>query len=152
MSSPFIHPLADVKTHSIGAGTRVWQFAVVCEGATIGRNCNICSHTFIEGGASVGNGTTVKCGVQLWRGVTIGSNVFIGPNATFCNDKHPVSGNRDFTLLETIVEDNVSIGANATILPGITLARGCIIGAGAVVTHSTLPGKTYIGNPASASN
>ena len=143
-----IHPLADVQSATIGDGTRIWQFAVVLKGARIGRFCNICAQTFVENDVVVGDNVTVKCGVQLWDGLRIGNNVFIGPNATFCNDKHPKSGNRDFDCLQTIVEDDVSIGANATILPGIRLGRGCIVGAGAVVTKDVKPGTVVVGNPA----
>lgn len=143
-----IHPLADVQSAAIGEGTRIWQFAVVLKGARIGRCCNICAQTFIENDVVVGDNVTVKCGVQLWDGLRIGNNVFIGPNATFCNDKHPKSGNRNFNCLQTIVEDDVSVGANATILPGIRLGRGCIVGAGAVVTKDVKPGTVVVGNPA----
>ena len=143
-----IHPLSDVQTDQIGEGTRVWQFAVVLKGARIGRNCNICAHTFIENDVVMGDNVTVKCGVQLWDGLRIGNNIFIGPNATFCNDKHPKSGNHDFECLQTVVEDDVSIGANATILPGVRLGKGCVVGAGAVVTKDVSPGMTVIGNPA----
>lgn len=143
-----IHPLSDVQSHFIGEGTRIWQFAVVLEGARIGTNCNICAQTFIESDVVLGDNVTVKCGVQLWNGLRVGNNVFIGPNVTFCNDKHPISGNRGFDCLQTIIEDDVSIGANATILPGIRLGKGCVVGAGAVVTKNVLPGKTVVGNPA----
>ena len=143
-----IHPLADVQSVVIGDGSRIWQFAVVLVGAKIGSYCNICAHTFIENDVVIGNNVTVKCGVQLWDGLRIGNNVFIGPNATFCNDKHPKSGNRNFDCVQTIVEDDVSIGANATILPGIRLGKGCIVGAGAVVTKDVKPGATVVGNPA----
>jgi len=144
----FIHKFADVQSQVVGDGTRVWQFAVVLAGARIGKNCNICAHTFIENDVVIGNNVTVKCGVQLWNGVRVGNNVCIGPNATFCNDKHPKSGNRDFDCLQTIVEDDVSIGANATILPGLRLGNGCVVGAGAVVTKDVKPGATVVGNPA----
>lgn len=143
-----IHPLADVQTDQIGEGTRIWQFAVVLKGAKIGCDCNICAHTFIENDVVVGDKVTVKCGVQLWNGLRVGTGVCIGPNVTFCNDKHPSSGNRDFVCLPTLIEDDVSIGANATILPGVRLGRGCVVGAGAVVTKDVPPGMTVVGNPA----
>ena len=143
-----IHPMSDVQSLHIGEGTRIWQFAVVLKGAQVGRDCNICAQTFIENDVVLGDNVTVKCGVQLWDGLRIGNNVFIGPNATFCNDKHPKSGNRDFECMKTIVEDDVSIGANATILPGVKLGKGCVIGAGAVVTKDVPTGMTVVGNPA----
>lgn len=144
----FIHQLADVKTLSIGDNTRIWQFSIVLKEAQIGRDCNICAHTFIENDVIIGDNVTVKCGVQLWDGLRVGNNVFIGPNVTFCNDKHPKSGNHGFECLATIVEDDVSIGANATILPGVRLGKGCVIGAGAVVTKDVRSGITVVGNPA----
>lgn len=142
-----IHKFADVQSQNVGEGTRIWQFAVILERAVIGKNCNICAHTFIENDVVLGDNVTVKCGVQIWDGLRIGNNVFIGPNVTFCNDKYPRSGNKEFNCLSTVVEDDVSIGANATILPGLRLGRGCVIGAGTVVTKDVLPGKTIIGNP-----
>src|SRR3989344_3831350 len=114
-----IHPLSDVKSVKIGPNTNIWQFVVVLEHAEIGDHCNICSHCFIENKVKIGNGVTIKNGVQVWDGVSIGDNVFIGPNVTFTNDVYPKSRNQNFKLVETKVENNASIGANATILPGI---------------------------------
>lgn len=145
----FIHPSALVETGAtIGPGTRVWAFAHVLGGARLGAGCNICDHTFIENDVVVGDRVTVKCGVQLWDGVEIGDEVFIGPNATFTNDKYPVSGNRGFTVLRTRVLRGASIGANATILPGITIGEGAVVGAGAVVTRDVPPNSVVTGNPA----
>ena len=146
--SELIHPSSDVQTKKIGENTRIWQFAIVLKGARIGKDCNICAQTFIENDVVVGDNVTVKCGVQLWDGIRIGNNVFIGPNVTFCNDKHPRSGNKRFECLRTIVEDDVSIGANATILPGVRLGKGCVIAAGAVVTKDVNSRVTVVGNPA----
>lgn len=143
----FIHRLADVQSLDIGDGTRIWQFSVVLAGAKIGCSCNICAQTFIENDVILGDNVTVKCGVQLWDGLRVGNNVFIGPSVTFCNDKHPKSGNHDFKCFRTVVEDDVSIGANATILPGVRLCKGCVVGAGAVVTRDVPPGVTVVGNP-----
>ena len=153
--SVFVHKLADVQSSNIGDGTRVWQFSVVLAGAKIGKNCNICAQTFIENDVVVGDNVTIKCGVQLWDGMRVGSNVCIGPNATFTNDKHPKSlrgADRNWECRPVIIEDDVSVGANATILPGIRLGRGCVIGAGAVVTKDVSSGKTVVGNPASRQN
>ena len=129
-----IHMLADVQTNSIGRNTRVWQFVVILQGAQIGDNCNICSHCFIEDNVIIGNNVTVKCGVQLWNGLRIEDNVFIGPNVTFCNDKYPKSNNKNFNQEFIYVKQGASIGANATILPGITIGENTMIGAGAIVT------------------
>lgn len=148
--SAFIHPLADVQSTDIGDGTRIWQFAVILKGAKIGRDCNICAHTFIENDVVMGNNVCLKCGVYLWDGVRIGSNVFVGPNATFCNDLYPRAGVHDERrkLLPTIIEDGASIGAGAVILPGATIGRNAIVGAGAVVTKDVPAGVTVVGNPA----
>lgn len=144
----FIHPTACVETSNIGDRTRIWQFVVILKGAQIGTDCNICSHVFIEQDVFVGDNCTIKCGVQLWNGIKIGSNVFIGPNATFTNDKYPASGNRSFNQLCTIIEDNAVIGAGAVILPGVTIGRSSLVGAGAVVTKTIPSGRTVVGNPA----
>lgn len=143
-----IHKYADIQSVDVGDDTRIWQFAVVLAGARIGKNCNICAHTFIENDVVIGDNVTIKCGVQLWDGLRVGNNVYIGPNATFCNDKHPKSGNKNFECLLTIIEDDVSIGANATILPGVKLGKGCVVGAGAVVTKNVRAGAIVVGNPA----
>jgi len=148
MNPAFVHPLSDVQTNMLGEGTHVWQFSVILKGARIGRCCNICAHTFIEGDVIVGDNVTIKCGVQLWNGTRIGNNVFIGPNATFCNDRYPKSGNRNFKCEGIIIEDNVSIGANVTLLPGVRIAAGSMVGAGAVVVRDVPPGVTVVGNPA----
>ena len=145
---PEIHPLADVLSTDVGAGTRVWQFSVILPGARIGRHCNICAHTFIENDVQVGNNVTIKNGVQLWDGIRLGDNVFVGPNATFTNDKNPKSGNTNFECLQTHVDAGASIGAGAVILPGIRIGKGAVIGAGAVVTRDVAEGAIVIGNPA----
>lgn len=143
-----IHPLADVQTTDIGRGTRIWQFAVVLAGARIGGNCNICAHTFIENDVILGDDVTVKSGVYLWNGLRIGNGVFIGPNATFTNDRMPRSKEYPEHFSITRIEDGASIGANATILPGLTIGRRAMIGAGAVVTSDVPEGATVVGNPA----
>lgn len=131
-----IHPLADVQSPHIGPYTRIWQFCVVLPHAVIGAHCNICSHCFIENDVIIGDNVTIKCGVQIWDGMRISDNVFIGPNATFCNDRHPRSGNRHFTNEPVIVGHGASIGANATILPGVAIGELAVIGAGSVVTKN----------------
>lgn len=145
---PMIHNLADVRSANIGAGSRVWQFCVVFTGATIGTNCNICAHVLIENDVVIGNNVTIKSGVQLWDGVRIEDNVFIGPNVTFTNDMHPRSKKYPENFLHTVVKAGASVGANATILPGVVISEGAMVGAGAVVTRSVPPNAIVVGNPA----
>ena len=148
--SVFIHKLADVQTSVIGDGTRVWQNAVILKGAQIGVNCNICAHTFIENDVIVGNNVTLKCGVYLWDGLRVEDDVFIGPNASFCNDKYPRSGVHDErrNLLKTLIRRGATIGSGAVILPGITIGENAIVGAGAVVVGDVPAGQKVVGNPA----
>jgi UDP-2-acetamido-3-amino-2,3-dideoxy-glucuronate N-acetyltransferase len=142
-----IHPFSDVHSNNIGVNTKIWQYCVVLPQAKIGKSCNICAHVFIENDVILGDNVTIKSGVQLWDGVRIGNDVFIGPNVTFTNDIFPRSKKRPTRFSVTVVEDGVSIGANATILPGITIGAGAMIGAGAVVTKSVPSYAIIIGNP-----
>lgn len=143
-----VHPQALCETRKVGARTRIWAFAHILPGARIGADCNICDHTFIENDVVVGDRVTVKCGVQLWDGVRIEDDVFIGPNATFSNDRFPRSRKRPPAFLPTVVKEGASIGANATILPGVTIGRGAMVGAGAVIIESVPPYAVVAGNPA----
>lgn len=144
----FAHPAALVESESIGRGTRIWAFAHVLPGAVIGADCNICDHTFVENDVLVGDRVTVKCGVQLWDGITLEDDVFVGPNVTFTNDPFPRSKHYPPAFARTVVKKGASIGANATILPALTIGEGAMIGAGAVVTRSAPPGAVLAGNPA----
>ena len=144
-----IHPLAAVDEEAhIGPRTTVWQFSVVLAGARIGADCNLNAHTFVEGGASIGERVTLKSGVYVWDGVTLEDGVFCGPNATFTNDPRPRSRVRPEQYLTTRVERDASIGAGAVILPGVTIGSKAMIGAGAVVTRDVPAGETWVGNPA----
>lgn len=143
----FIHKLSDVQTDQIGDDTRIWQYSVVLKNAVIGKNCNICAHTFIENDVILGNNITIKCGVYIWDGITIEDNVQIGPNVTFTNDKYP-RAKQAFELKRTLIRENASLGAGAVILCGIEIGRSSMIGAGAVVTRSVPPFTLWIGNPA----
>ncbi len=145
---PKIHRLADVAEATIGEGTRVWQFAVILKGATIGANCNICAHTMIEGDVVVGDNVTIKNGVFLWDGTRIEDDVFIGPNATFTNDPFPRSKVYPDAFTGITVRRGASIGANATLLPGVTIGEYAMVGAGAVVTRDVEPHSVVVGNPA----
>lgn len=143
-----VHPLADVQSTAIGEGTQIWQFVVVLAGAVIGRDCNINAQVFVENDVRVGDRVTVKCGVQLWDGITLEDDVFVGPNATFVNDKLPRSKQYPQFFQRTVVGAGASIGANATILGGVSIGRGAMIGAGSVVTRDVPAGELWVGNPA----
>jgi UDP-2-acetamido-3-amino-2,3-dideoxy-glucuronate N-acetyltransferase len=144
----FIHYLADVAPCEIGEGTRIWQFVVVLKNAKVGKNCNICAHTLIEGDVVIGNNVTVKSGVYIWDGTRVEDNVFIGPNATLTNDVMPRSKQYLDSFSGITLKRGCSIGANATLLPGITIGEGAMIGAGSVVTKNVPDHAVVIGNPA----
>lgn len=144
----FIHPLSDVQSKNIGSGTRVWQFSVILSKAIIGENCNICAHTLIENDVVIGSNVTIKSGVYIWDGITIEDNVFIGPCVAFSNDKYPRSKIYPDSFQQTLIQQGASVGANATILPGIQIGRYAMIGAGAVVTKSVPDFAMVVGNPA----
>src|ERR1035438_4944057 len=146
--STIVHELADVASDTIGDGTRIWQYVVVLRGARIGVDCNICAHVFIENDVVVGDRVTIKCGVQLWDGLRVGNDVFIGPNSTFTNDLFPRSKKYPDKYLETTIEEGASIGAGAVILPGLTIGADALVAAGAVVTRSVAPRSLVCGNPA----
>ena len=144
----FKHQTALVESDHVGAGTRVWAFAHILPGAWIGQDCNICDHTFIENDVVIGDRVTIKCGVQLWDGLRVADDVFIGPNATFTNDHFPRSRQYLDEYPQTVFRRGASIGANATIAPGIVIGEMAMVGAGAVVTHNAPPHAKLVGNPA----
>ena len=144
----FKHGTALVESAEIGEGTRIWAFTHLLPGARVGRDCNICDHVFIEGDVEIGDRVTVKCGVQLWDGLRIEDDVFIGPNAAFTNDRWPRSKRHLADYPRTILRRGASVGANATILPGLTIGEHAMIGAGAVVTRNVPPYAKVVGNPA----
>jgi UDP-2-acetamido-3-amino-2,3-dideoxy-glucuronate N-acetyltransferase len=143
-----IHPLADVAASKIGAGSRIWQYVVIFAGARIGDDANICAHCLIEGDVVVGDRVTVKSGVQLWDGLRVEDDVFIGPNVSFTNDRFPRSKVYPNTFVQTRIEKGASLGAGAVILPGITIGTCAMVGAGSVVTKSVPPYAIVYGNPA----
>jgi acetyltransferase-like isoleucine patch superfamily enzyme/dTDP-4-dehydrorhamnose 3,5-epimerase-like enzyme len=145
----FVHERALVEPGAtIGTGTRVWAFAHVLGGAVIGRDCNLCDMTFVENDVVIGDRVTIKCGVQIWDGVRLDNDVFVGPNATFTNDLFPRSKKYPEKYAVTHVREGASIGANATILAGVVVGQFAMVGAGAVVTKSVPPYAVVVGNPA----
>ena len=144
----FKHEKALVESTNIGANTRIWAFSHILPGAVIGADCNICDHTFIENDVKIGDRVTIKCGVQVWDGITLEDDVFVGPNATFTNDLFPRSKVYPESFARTTVRRGASIGANATILGGITIGEKAMVGAGAVVTKDVPDGAIVVGNPA----
>ena len=141
------HETAIVESPHVGAGTSIGAFAHVLGSARIGRDCIICDHTFIENDVIVGDRVTLKCGVQLWDGVRLEDDVFVGPNATFTNEAFPGSEPRPDNVLHTVVKKGASIGANATIFPGITIGENVTVGPGSVVTHDVPRNAVVVGNP-----
>lgn len=145
----FIHPRAEVDSGvQVGPGTRVWAFAHLVTGCVVGADCNICDHTFVEGGVRLGDRVTLKCGVYLWDGVVVEDDVFIGPAAVFTNDLRPRSRRRPDEYLRTVLRHGCSLGANCTILPGVTIGRWAMVAAGAVVTRDVPDFALVKGNPA----
>ena len=142
------HQLSDIQSENIGEDTNIWQYCIVLPGAVIGKGCNIGPHCMIENKAIIGDNVTIKCGVQVADGIILEDNVFIGPHVSFCNDRNPISRNKNWKLESITVKKGASIGANVSLLPGITIGEGAVVGAGAVVTKDVPPKATVIGNPA----
>ena len=148
--SVFVHERALCESDDLGPRTRVWAFAHVMPGAKVGSDCNLCGHVFVEGGALIGDRVTVKNGVEVWDGVVLEDEVFVGPNATFTNDPYPRVAHPTSTedWRPTRVCRGATIGANATIVCGVTLGEDCFVAAGAVVTADALPHALVAGCPA----
>jgi len=140
-----IHALADCKA-TIPESTKIWQFCVIFPQARVGENCNICANVLVENEVVIGNNCTIKSGVQIWDGVTLEDDVFIGPNVTFTNDLR--SKNAGYIMLKTRVCRGASIGANTTICPGVTIGENTMIGAGSVVTKDIPANEVWFGVPA----
>jgi UDP-2-acetamido-3-amino-2,3-dideoxy-glucuronate N-acetyltransferase len=141
-----IHPLA-LCDATVGEGSRVWAWAHVMDGAQVGADCNIGEHAFIEGGAVIGDRCTIKNGVSVWEGVTLHDEVFVGPHAVFTNDLRPRS-RQPAEVVPTVVQRGATIGANATIVCGITVGAYAFVAAGAVVTKDVPPYTEVRGVPA----
>jgi len=142
----YIHPKAIVETKNIGKGTRIWAFAHILKGAKIGENVNIGDHCFIENDVIIGNDVVIKNGISIWDGVTIEDGAFLGPNVALTNELFPRSGFPK-GLEKTQIKRGTTIGANATLLTGITLGEFSTIGAGSVVTKNVSRHALMYGNP-----
>jgi UDP-2-acetamido-3-amino-2,3-dideoxy-glucuronate N-acetyltransferase len=150
--SVFVHPQGLCESDEVGEGTRVWAFAHVMRGARVGRRCNIGEGAFIESGAVLGDGCTVKNGVSVWDRVTVEDHCFLGPACVFTNDRvprsHPDYATAPADWLPTRLREGTTIGANATIVCGVTLGVWCFVAAGAVVTRDVCAHAMVAGNPA----
>ena len=148
--SVFVHPRALCESEDIGPRTRVWAFAHVMKGARIGADCNVGDHAFVESGARVGNHVTIKNSVLIWDKVTVEDEVFLGPNMVFTNDMNPRAAFRKSpdAFLPTLVQRGASIGANATIVCGVTIGQQAFVGAGSVVIRDVPAHALVVGNPA----
>lgn len=144
---PYIHPSAIVDTTDIGHNTRIWAFVHILNNVSIGSNCNVCDHCFIEQHVTIGHNVTVKSGIYIWEGVTIEDNVFLGPNVVFTNDVRPRS-KRYVSVQSTLIKEGASVGANSTILAGITIGKYCMTGIGSVITRDVPDHALVYGNPA----
>ena len=152
-----IHPTAEVESGaSVGANTRIWHHAHIRAGAVVGSDCNIGLGVYVDSGAVIGNKVKIQNRVSIYRGVTIEDGVFIGPHVTFTNDLYPRSitpagdsiEEEDWTPVGTLVKYGASIGAGCIILPGVTIGRWAMIGAGALVTHDVPDHGLALGSPA----
>jgi UDP-2-acetamido-3-amino-2,3-dideoxy-glucuronate N-acetyltransferase len=152
-----IHPTADVSPDArIGEGTRIWHEAQVREGAVIGAQCNVGKGAYIDRDVIIGNRVKVQNRASIFRGVTIEDGVYIGPHVSFANDKYPRAVNPDgspksdgdWQLVPTLVREGASIGTGAVVLPGVTIGRWALVGAGAVVTRDVPEQALVTGNPA----
>ena len=146
----FVHKKAIVESKNIGEKTKIWAFCNILKGATIGKNCNIGDACYVEGKATIGDNVTIKNGVSIWNSIVVEDNVFIGPAVVFTNDKFPRSRNKDWIEKKTVLKKGCSIGANATILPGLTIGEYSMVGAGSVVTKDVSDYSVVYGNPAKA--
>ncbi len=145
----FVHPTAIVEDDvEIGEGTRIWHFVHVRKGARIGSGCNIGKGVYIDAGVKIGNNVKIQNFVSVYRGVTIEDDVFLGPHATLTNDLYPRAFNESWEIVPTLIKKGASIGANATIVCGVTIGEYAMVGAGAVVTKDVPPHALVYGNPA----
>jgi acetyltransferase-like isoleucine patch superfamily enzyme len=149
VNSVYIHPSAEVHGRTeIGAGTKIWNSVQVREDSRIGAECILSKDVYIDTGVSIGDRCKIQNGVSVYCGVTLEDDVFLGPHCTLTNDKVPRAFNRDWTIVPTLIKKGASIGANATIVCGVTIGEYAMVAAGSVVTKDVEPYSLVVGNPA----
>lgn len=150
-SNVYIHPTAHVAAKSqIGEGTKVWINVQIRENASIGDHCILSKDVYVDHGVSIGHRCKIQNSVSVYNGVTLGDDVFIGPNVTFTNDRVPRAFNPDWKITPTRIDNGASIGANSTIVCGVSVGEYAMVAAGSVVTRDVPPYTLVMGNPARA--
>lgn len=149
MSDVFIHSTASVSPKAqLGQGTKVWINVQIRENAVIGDNCIVSKDVYIDHAVTIGDRCKIQNSVSVYHGVSIGNDVFVGPNASFTNDRVPRAFNPDWKITPTFIKDGASIGANSTLICGITVGEYAMVAAGSVVTRDVEPYTLVMGNPA----
>lgn len=147
----FIHPLADVEDGAVlGENTNIWRFTHVRAGSTIGSNCSIGNNCYVDVDVDISDNVRIQNGVSVYKGVILEEGVFVGPNVTFTNDLYPRIGHLIWEIVPTRICKGASIGANATIICGVTINEYAMIGAGTVVTSDVARHRLVRGNPGRA--
>lgn len=148
-NSRFIHPTAEVSADAvIGVGTKIWHQCQVMPGARIGAHCKLGKSVYVDSGVKIGDRVKIQNGISVYKGVTVEDDVLLGPHMAFTNDLYPRAFNDDFEIVPTLVRKGASVGANATVVCGVTLGNYCMVGAGAVVTMDVPDYALVVGNPA----
>ncbi len=149
INSVYIHPSAEVHGRTdIGTGTKIWNQVQIREDVKIGENCILSKDVYVDAGVTIGNRCKIQNGVSVYCGVTLEDDVFLGPYAVLTNDKVPRAFNRDWKIVPTLIKRGASIGANATIVCGVTIGEYAMVAAGSVVTKDVEPYSLVVGSPA----
>lgn len=149
MKKVFIHSSAEVdRDAKIGEGSRIWNNAQVRESSIIGQDCNLGKDSYVDNNVRIGDRCKIQNGVYVFYGVTLEDDVFVGPNVSFTNDRVPRAFNNEWKVSQTLVKKGASIGANATIICGVTIGEYAMVAAGSVVTKDVEPYTLVMGVPA----